>query len=69
MFFPVTIYGPDGKIKKVISPKTLERRHWVDFGKMDKNRSFSSKARKHVPKQLKEKLDMGYFNSKNSYYN
>ena len=69
MFFPVTIYGPDGKIKKVISPKTLERRHWIGFGKMDKNRSFSSKARKHVPKQLKEKLDMDYFNSKNSYYN
>jgi|TARA_B100000959_G_scaffold96092_1_gene101902 hypothetical protein len=61
MFFPVTIYGPDGKIKKVLSPKTLEKRHWSKFNKTDRNRSFSRKAKKDVPQQLKEKLDLYFF--------
>ncbi len=69
MFFPVTIYGPDGKIKKVISPKTLEKRHWSNFRKMDKNRSFSKETKKNAPKQLKEKLDLYYFSLDDKNYN
>lgn len=69
MFFPVTIYGPDGTIKKVISPKTLEKRHWRAFSEINKSRSFSRKAKKHVPQQLREKLDLECFNLNEKYYN
>ena len=31
MFYPVKILNPKGKVKKIITPKSLSQRYWGDF--------------------------------------
>jgi hypothetical protein len=34
MFFPVTVYDSNGKVKKIITPRSLGKRHWAEFRKI-----------------------------------
>lgn len=67
MLFPVTIYSPDGKVKKVLSPKVLHERHWRKFRDTE-NLSSATKGRKpERPKGLKEMLDREFAEIRNPY--
>jgi len=60
MFFPVTIYDSEGKVKKVLSSKKLHERHWKQFCEAE-NLSSATKGRKRqMPKGLKKKLDQEF---------
>jgi hypothetical protein len=57
MFFPVTIYTPEGKVKRVLSTKALHDRHWRRFRKAENLSSVNRGRRPERPKGLKERLD------------
>ncbi|KMP10678.1 hypothetical protein UR09_02850 [Candidatus Nitromaritima sp. SCGC AAA799-A02] len=60
MFYPVTIYSPDGRVKKVISTKALEKRHWKNFFKSVESRAVLKDTRRQIPGWVKKKLDLDY---------
>jgi len=57
MFFPVTIYNPEGKVKKVLSTKALHDRHWRRFREAESLSSINKGRKTTRPKDLKEKQD------------
>jgi hypothetical protein len=49
MFYPVKILNPKGKVKKILTSKSLSQRYWGDFFDPDikkKNRKLKEKGRK-----------------------
>ena len=60
MFFPVTIYNPDGKVKKVLSSKKLHERHWKRFSEAENLSSTTRGRKREMPKGLKKKLDQEF---------
>ena len=60
MFYPVTVYGPDGKVKRIIPTEKLHRRHWRIFRKERKNLSFTNDGKRIIPKWWKDILDLDY---------
>jgi len=57
MFFPVTIYDAEGKVKKVLSAENLHERHWRQFHSAEGFSSVNKGRKPEKPKGLKEKLD------------
>ena len=57
MFFPVTIYNAEGKVKKVLSTKSLHERHWRRYRETERLSSVNKGRKPEKPKGLKEKLD------------
>ena len=60
MFFPVTIYNADGKVKKVLSSKALQKRHWKRFREEEQHSSVNKGRKPEKPKDLKKKLDLEF---------
>jgi hypothetical protein len=60
MFFPVTIYNSEGKVKKVLSSKKLHERHWKRFCEAENLSSITKGRKREIPKGLKQKLDQKY---------
>jgi len=49
MFYPVKVLNFKGKVKKIITPKSLSQRYWGDFFDQNtkkKNRALKAKDRK-----------------------
>jgi hypothetical protein len=57
MFFPVTVYDSNGKVKTIITPQSLGKRHWAEFGK-NKNNLFVTRKNKQIPRLLKDSFDL-----------
>jgi len=57
MFFPVTIYNAEGKVKKVLSTKSLHERHWRRYRETERFSSVNKGRKPAKPKGLKEQLD------------
>ena len=62
MFFPVTIYDSEGKVKKVHSSKKLHERHWRRFYEAENLSSITKGRKREMPKGLKAKLDQEFPN-------
>ena len=60
MFFPVTIYDSEGKVKKVLSSKKLHERHWRRFFDAENLSSITKGRKREMPKGLKGKLDQEF---------
>ncbi len=61
MFFPVTIYNAEGKVKKVLSAKSLHERHWRLFREVERLSSINKGKKPERPKDLKKKLDTEFW--------
>ena len=60
MFFPVTIYDSEGKVKKVHASKKLHERHWRRFYEAENLSSITKGRKREMPKGLKAKLDQEF---------
>ena len=64
MFYPVKILNPKGKVKKVVTPKSLSQRYWGDFFDQNvkkKNMRLKAKGRKTQEKtEAKKNQNMTY---------
>jgi hypothetical protein len=60
MFFPVTIYDSEGKVKKVLSSKKLHERHWKRFCEAESISSITKGRKREMRKGLKQKLDQEF---------
>jgi hypothetical protein len=60
MFFPVTIYDSEGKVKKVLSSKKLHERHWKRFSEAENISSITKGRKREMRKVLKQKLDQEF---------
>ncbi len=60
MLFPVTIYNAEGKVKKVLSTKSLHERHWRQFRETKSISSINEGRHPESSKDLKEKLDQEF---------
>jgi len=64
MFYPVKILNPKGKVKKVVTPKSLSQRYWGDFFDQNakkKHMRLKAKGRKTQEKtEAKKNQNMTY---------
>jgi hypothetical protein len=44
-------------VKKIITPRSLGKRHWAEFGK-NKNNLFVCRKNKQIPRWLKDSFDL-----------
>jgi len=61
MIYQVTVYKPDGTIKRVVSQTTLMRRHWREFWKLEKTQVFGSTiGRGYSKENLETQKHLGF---------
>ena len=57
LFFPVTVYDSNGKVKKIITPRSLGKIHWAEF-RRNKNNLFVCRKKKQIPRWLRDSFDL-----------
>ncbi len=60
MFYQVRIKRPDGTVKKIVSEKKLNHRHWKNFQKSEEEIGLVTASKQQVPTWVKQKLDLEY---------
>ncbi|MFQ5482498.1 MAG: hypothetical protein ACE5ER_07035 [Nitrospinaceae bacterium] len=60
MFYEVKVKNPDGTLKKVISPKKLNRMYWRNFEDAEDRIGLITTGQKPVPVWVKKSLDLMY---------
>ena len=58
MFHEVRIKFPDGKLKKVVNTKALERLHWKHFEDGEERIGLLTTSQRPVPDWVKRNLDI-----------
>ena len=60
MFYQVRIKRADGTVKKIVSEKKLNNRHWENFQKSEEEIGLVTASKQQVPTWVKQKLDLEY---------
>ncbi len=60
MLHEVRIFGPDGKLKKLITKQELSREHWKSFHEATNDIYIGKLAKGRVPRMVRDILDVEF---------